>query len=112
MIQPISLKQKVNSLEPVRVPHFAGKSKISPKHSVSDRATTTFTSNVKDYTNAALKGAKKCFSFLKKGIQKAGEFLGAFFKSIFSDTKDIVKKKSANTVTSVDNVSNIVDLLN
>lgn len=108
MIQPINSTLSSNNLEPVKVPHFTGKTRIigSAKQKGSD--TVSFKQNAQGVVESAKKGAMKAIKTIGKGAKKAWTFMKEFFKSIFSDAKDIAKKKGASKLTSVDNVANLI----
>ena len=109
MIQPINSTLNSNNLEPVKVPHFTGRTRIignSAKTQNTD--TVSFKQNAKGVIESAKKGAAKALKAIGSGAKKAWNFLKEFFKSIFSDAKDIAKKKGAKKIVSVDNVADLL----
>ena len=86
MIQPINSTTKSYNLEPVKVPHFAGKAKASvSSNNAQTGDTVSFKQNAKGVFEAAKKGAKKGIQVIKHYAKKAYTFTKEFFKSIFKD---------------------------
>lgn len=108
MIQPINQNLNMGSsqtLKPVEVPHFRGLTKIEKVDSFSKASKSpSFKQQAKDFMDTAKKGAKEGVDVMVDATKKGAEFTKALFKSLYTDTKEVVKARGANTITNIDGI--------
>lgn len=107
MISPInSTSLYSKSLEPVKVPHFSGKSRTicQTQTKTRNQDTVAFKKQVQRAAKAAKKGFISTCGIIKDGIKKTFNFLKEFTKSLYEDARGIAQKHCKNKLTKADGI--------
>ena len=108
MITPISSTTSYSkSLEPVKVPHFTGSTRVAARIG-ENKDTVAFKQQAQTAFKAAKKSADKTCKVIGHSCKQGYTFTKDFVKSLYEDATGIAKKRLKNKVTKADGIAEII----